>query len=119
MLNIVTSYTKHGHDLEASGTFTQVREFLESFTISYVWGGDFNRPPEQLISETAQSCLGVVAFPPAGVFRTCSNGGLIDYFVSHVNEVDFVKDVKVVRGAPTTPPTIQWKDTSPLTSRLL
>ena len=33
----------------------------------------------------------------------CSNGGLIDYFVSHVNEVDIVRDVRLVKGEPTTP----------------
>ena len=49
-LNIVTSYTKHGHELEARGTFTQVRECIDTFTIPYVWGGDFNRAPKQLES---------------------------------------------------------------------
>ena len=38
-LNLVTSYTKHGHELEALNTFTKVREFLDTFTIPYVWGG--------------------------------------------------------------------------------
>ena len=47
-LNLVTSYTKHGHGIEALGTFTKVREFLDTFTIQYIWGGDFNRPPDQL-----------------------------------------------------------------------
>ena len=32
-LNLVTSYTKHGHGSEALGTFTKVREFLDTFTI--------------------------------------------------------------------------------------
>ena len=38
-LNLVTSYTKHGHGLEALKTFTKVREFLDTFTLPYVWGG--------------------------------------------------------------------------------
>ena len=87
------SYTKYGHDLEALGTVTKVREFTDTLTIPYVWGGDCNRPTEQLIAETVQNGLGSTCFPPKGVYSTCSNVGLIDYFVSQVNEVDIVQEL--------------------------
>ena len=102
-MNLVTSYTKHGHGIEALGTFTKVREYLDTFTIPYIWGGDFNRPPEQLSQETASNGLGIRCFAPQGVYSTCSNGGLIDYFASHVNETDILQDVAIVRDAPIAP----------------
>ena len=77
--------------------------FLDTFTIPYVWGGDFNRPPSQLIEESHQSGLGLVAFVPPGEHITCSNGGLIDYFFSHVGETDILQEVRKVKGAPITP----------------
>ena len=70
LLDLITSYTKHGHELEALGTFTKVREFIDMFTIPYVWGGDFNRAPEQLEAETAQNGLGIKCFYPKGVLST-------------------------------------------------
>ena len=103
LLNLITSYTKHGHELEALGTFTKVREFIDTFTIPYVWGGDFNRPPGQVESETAQNGLGTKCLYPRGVLSTCSNSGLIDDFVSHVNETDIIQEVEIVRDAPTSP----------------
>ena len=102
-MNLVTSYTKHGHGIEALGTFTKVREYLDTFTIPYIWGGDFNRPPEQLTQETANNGLGIRCFAPQGVHSTCSNGGLIDYYASHVSESDILKDVAIVRDAPISP----------------
>ena len=65
-MNLITSYTKHGHGIEALGTFTKVREFIDTFTIPYIWGGDFNRPPHQLTQETGSNGLGVRCFPPRG-----------------------------------------------------
>ena len=94
-MNLVTSYTKNGHGIEALGNFTKVREFLDTFTIPYIWGGDFNRPPKQLEEETGQNGLGTRCFYPKWVQSTYSNGGLIDYFVSHVGETDIIQDFTI------------------------
>ena len=66
-------------------------------------GAESIRPPQQLEAETAQEGLGTRCFYPKGVQSTCSNGGLIDYFVSHVGETDIMQEVAIVRDAPTTP----------------
>ena len=62
-----------------------------------------DRPPKQLEQETGQNGLGTRCFYPKGVHSTCSNGGKIDYFVSHIGETDILQDVGIVRDAPTTP----------------
>ena len=68
-----------------------------------MWGGDFNRPPQQLEAETAQNGLGTRCFYRKGVHSTCSNGGLIDYFVSHISDTDLIRDVGIVHDSPISP----------------
>ena len=46
-LNIITSYTQHGNEYEAITTFDQVQKYIDQYTCPYIWGGDFNRPPEK------------------------------------------------------------------------
>ena len=99
----MTSYTKHGQELEALATFTQLQDFLDHYTIPYVWGGDFYRLPAQLLQEAGFNGLGLQALPPLGECSTCSNGGLIDYFVSHVSETVIVQAVRKIEGSPLTP----------------
>ena len=45
LLNLIMIYTKHGHELEAFGTVTRVREFIDTFTIPNVWGGGTSTGP--------------------------------------------------------------------------
>ena len=66
-------------------------------------GGDLNRPPEQLVEESTSRYCAIRTHAPIGVFSTCSNGGLIDYFVTHENEHQILADIKVIKDTVVTP----------------
>ena len=76
-LNIITSYTKHGNEYQAITTFDQVQKYIDQYTCPYIWGGDYNRPPEKVVEESEARYMAIRTYAPR-VHSTCSGGGLID-----------------------------------------
>ena len=83
-LIVVTSYTKHGWEIDTISTLGEVQDFLGKFTVPWVWGGDFNRPTEELLSRGIN--IPAQAPTPKGEWTTCSVGGKIDYFLTPTGE---------------------------------
>ena len=101
-LNIITSYTKHGNEYEALITFSQVQNYIEQYTCPYVWGGDYNRPPDTMVEESRNRFMAIRTHAPRAQ-STCSVGGLIDYFVTHENEHQILEDISVIQDTVVTP----------------
>ena len=73
-LNIITSYTKHGNEYEALITFNQVQNYIDQYTCPYVWGGDFNRPPDTMVEESRNRYMAIRTHAPSAK-STCSVRG--------------------------------------------
>ena len=54
-LIVVTSYTKHGWEIDTIQTFSQVQDYLGTFMVPWVWGSDFNRSPEEVLGKGVRS----------------------------------------------------------------
>ena len=48
---IVASYVRHGWEIDTISILGEVQDFLNSFTVPWIWGGDFNRSPEELLNK--------------------------------------------------------------------
>ena len=83
--NIITSYRRHGNEYVTITTFDQVQKYIDQYTCPYVWGADFNRPPEQMVAESESRYMAIRSHAPRA-HTTCSVGGLIDYYATHENE---------------------------------
>ena len=79
-LIIMNSYTKHGWDIETQVALEEAQQYLSTYALPWVWGGDFNRTSEELLSKGLY--LNAFAHVPEGATSTCVLGGrLIDYFL--------------------------------------
>ena len=47
--NIITSYVKHGWEIDSLYTLNQVQDYIGTFDVPWLWGGDHNRSPEELV----------------------------------------------------------------------
>ena len=103
-INIITSYTKHGSEYEAITTFDQVQKYIDQYTCPYIWGADFNRSPEEMVTESESRYMAISTHAPR-VRTTCSVGGLIDYYVTHENERDIISDICVIKDTVVKPQT--------------
>ena len=77
---ILASYTKHGWEIDTTQTLSQVQDYLGTYIVPWVWGGDFNRSPEELLGKRIASPA--QAHTPKGEWSTCTVGGMIDYFLT-------------------------------------
>ena len=77
---MVTSYVKHGWEIDTIQTFNQVQDYLGSYTVPWVWGGDFNWSPDELIDRGIT--IPAQAHTPKGEWSTCTVGAMIDYFLT-------------------------------------
>ena len=68
-----------------------------------MWGGDYNRPADKLEEECCSRYCAVRTHPLLGIFGTCNNGGLIDYFVTHEDEHCLVQDINIIKDAVVSP----------------
>ena len=70
---------------------------------AHMYGGaDFNRSPEEMVSESEGRYMAITTHAPQ-TRTTCSVGGLIDYFVTHENERTIKSDVRVISDTVVTP----------------
>ena len=94
---IMNTYTKHGWDLETQVTFEEAQGYLSAYAIPWLWGGDFNRTAEELLSKGLY--LSAHAHLPKDTNSTCVVGGrLIDYFLTPVISVGSVREcTKIVQ----------------------
>ena len=79
-LIVVTGYTKHGWEIDTIQTFSQVQDYLGTFMVPWVWGGAFNRSPEELLGKGVT--IPAQAHTPKGEWSTCTVGRMIDYFLT-------------------------------------
>ena len=56
-----------------------------------------------MVEESTARYCAIRTHAPVGVFSTCSNGGLIDYFVTHADEHEILADIKVLKDTVVTP----------------
>ena len=75
--------------------------YLGLFSTQWIWGGDFNRPPEVMIEQGLQ--LQARACTPQGEGSRCTVGGLIEYFLVPDNEPNMSSDCKMIRGSTIRP----------------
>ena len=71
---------KDGWEIGSLYTLSQVQDYLGTFTVPWVWGGDFNRSPEGLLGKGF--AIPAQAHTPKGEWSTCTVGGMIDYFLT-------------------------------------
>ena len=81
----------------------EIHRFIYSFTIPYIWGGDFNREPGDFYIDTYMSSDKNTVLTPHGVTSTCHNGGLIDYFCVSSDLTHVLEPLRVITTAPLSP----------------
>ena len=70
--------------METLQTLEEVQNYIGMFDTPWIWGGDFNRPPETLMDQGLH--IQAQAHTPIGEWTTCSVGGMIDYFPTPIGE---------------------------------
>ena len=98
---VVTSYTKHGWEIDSAYTMSQVQDYLGTFFSSLDMGGDLNRSPEELIGRGIS--IPAQAHTPKGEGSTCAVGGMIDYFLTPPQNQCQVEQRSMIRGTPIKP----------------
>ena len=94
---IMNTYIKHGWDLETQVTLEEAQRYISAYTIPWLWGGDFKRTAEELLSKGLY--VSAYAHLPKDTNSTCVVGGrLIDYFLTPMISVGSVKEcTKIVQ----------------------
>ena len=86
----MNTYTKHGCDLETQVTLEEAQQYVSTYAIPWLWGGDFNRTPDELLAKGLY--LSAYAHVPKDTTSTCMVGGrVIDYFLTPASEVGSVQ----------------------------
>ena len=80
-LNLITSYIPHGTTQDGTRTIVEVNKYLDRFKVPFVWGGDFNRSPEECVEQGLRQGGHYVVAPHDE--STCVGGGRIDYFITN------------------------------------